>query len=204
MRKFINTIFFCLILVFLLGVSEMADSKNEEDFRPPGQNEVHIGPNMVMIPLGRILLIRKDTDYCAIRFTKVWTGKSDDDRYATYEAYHQGDETGDFTNKNVTFRKEELHSPRPSFSLFGHPFAFGIKEEIRCGPIRLWWTGRGAVYFFERDQRQGDYGIELAPTKWTDISQVNISEPRLKWYKYDGKRKRINIPIDQLWEDKEK
>jgi len=184
-----------------MGGSGMAASKKEEDIRPPGQNEVHIAPNGVIMPPLRILLVRKDTDYCAIRFIKFWTGKDENDRYATYESYYQGDKTGDFTNKNAKFTKEELHFPKPSFSLFGHPFAFDIRDDIRCGPIRLWWSGGGSVYFFKSAQRQGDYGIELAPTKWTDISQVNVSDPRLKWYRYDEKRKRMNIPVDQLWED---
>ncbi len=182
-----------------MGESGMAASKKGEDIRPPRQNEVHIDANGVMMPLGRILLVRKDSDYCAIKFIKFWTGKTEDDRYATYEAYYQGDKTADFNNKNVTFKREELYAPKPSFSFFGHPFAFGAKKEVRCGPIKLWWTGFGSVYFFKRYQREGEYGIEFAPTKWTDISQVNVFDHRLKWYRYDENRKRVNIPVDQLW-----
>ena len=181
----------------------MAASKNGKDVGSPGENVI-VSPNAIIMPLGKILLIRRDSHYGAIKFTKFWTGKTEDDLYATYESYYQDDKTGDFANKNVKFIKEELHSPKPSFSLFGHPFAFGIKEEIKCGPIRLWWVGRGTVCFFKRSQRQGDYGIELAPTKWTDISQVNVSDPRLKWYRYDANRKDVKIPLDQLWEDKDK
>ena len=203
MKKSIDVFAFCLIILSLMGDNGMAASKKEEDIRPPGENEVHIAPDGVMMPLGRILLVRKDTDYCAIKFTKFWTGKNDFDRYATYEAYYQDDKTGDFTNKNARFCKNELHSPIPSFSLFGHPVSFGAKKEVKCGSIRLWWTGLGSVYFFKRYQPQGDYGFEFAPTKWEDISQVNVFDKRLKWYRYDGKRKRVNVPVDQLWDDKE-
>ena len=203
MKKAINITIFCLIATFVTGGSGMGASKKGEDIGPPGEYVI-VSPNAIIMPLGKILLIREDSDYGAIKFIKFWTGKAEDDLYATYESYYQDDKTGVFTNKNVKFTKEELHSPKPSFSLFGHPFAFGIKEEIRCGPIRLWWSGRGTVYFFKRDQREGDYGIELAPTKWTDISQVNVSDPRLKWYRYDEKRKDTTIPVDQLWKDIEK
>jgi hypothetical protein len=204
MRKLVITSFFCLILVSIMGVSGIAASKKEEDIRPPGENEVHIAPDGVMMPLGRILLVRKDADYCAIKFTKFWTGKNDDDRYATYEAYYQDDKTGDFTNKNAKFCKNELHSPIPSFSLFGHPVSFGAKKEVQCGRIRLWWTGLGSVYFFKRYQQSGDYGVEFAPTKWEDILQVNVFDKRLKWYRYDGNRKRVNVPVEQLWDDKDR
>lgn len=164
-------------------------------------NEVQLAPNCIIMPIGRILLIRKDSDYCVVKFTEFLTGNTKEDLYTRYESYYQEDKTGDFTNKNVKFRKEELHWPKPSWSLFGHPVAFDTKDEIRCGPIKLWWTGKGAVYFFKRDQPQGDYGIELAPTPWTDISQVNVFDKRIKWYRYDDNRKDEYIPINKLWED---
>jgi hypothetical protein len=202
MRKSMITIIFGLLILSVWGGAGMAASNTGVDIGPPGPNEVLIGPNGVIMPLGKILLIRKDSDYGAIKFIKFWIGKTEYDLYAQYEAYYQDDRTGDFHNKNVKFRQGELHSPKPFFSLFGHPFAFGIKEEIKCGPIRLWWTGKGAVYFFGRAQRQGDYNIQLGPTKWTDVSQVNVSDVQLKWYRYDEKRKRMVFPIDQLWPEK--
>ncbi len=204
MEKTINTgILFCLIAAFVTGGNGMEATERRQDLGSPSEYVI-VSPNAIIMPLGRILLIRRDSDYGAIKFTKFWTGKTEDDLYATYESYYQDDKTGDFANKNVKFTKEELRSPKPIFSLFGHPFAFGIKEEIKCGPIRLWWVGRGTVCFFKRSQRQGDYSIELAPTKWTDISHVNVSDPRLKWYRYDEKRKNIKIPLDRLWDEKEK
>jgi hypothetical protein len=46
--------------------------------------------------------------------------------------------------------------------------------------------------------KEGGYGNELAPTRWTDIREVNVFDPRVKWYKYDSLRKRVDIPIDKL------
>jgi hypothetical protein len=200
MEKSIISIIFGLLLLFVLGGGGMAASNAGLNIDPPSPNEVLIGPNGVIMPLGKILLIRKDSDYGAIKFSKFWTGKTEDDLYAKYEAYYQDDKTGDFHNQKIKFSQGELHSPKPIFSLFGHPFAFGIKEEIKCGPIRLWWTGKGAAYFFGRDQRQGDYGIELAPTPWTEIPQINVFDSRVKWYRYDEQRARVNIIIDKLWD----
>jgi hypothetical protein len=69
--------------------------------------------------------------------------------------------------------------------------------------LKLQWAGRGSVFFYAEGQEQGDHGIELAPTIWTDISEVDVFDPRIKWYRYDEQRKRMNISIDQLWESKE-
>ncbi|NJD69713.1 MAG: hypothetical protein C3F12_11105 [Candidatus Methylomirabilota bacterium] len=170
-------------------------------------DEVLIAPNSIGMPLGTILLIRESGNYGAVKFTKCWTGKTDYDQHAEYESYYQGDKTGDFGKSNVKHRKEEVYYKKPSFSIFGHPISIGDKRDIRCGPIELWWSGLKCVttvYFNRHDQKQGDYyGIELAPTPWTDISQVNVFDPRIRWYKYDENRKDVSILVDRLWDDKE-
>ncbi len=194
-----RTFIFCLIVILLMA---MATSNQGAGIGPLGPSDVQIAPNCIIMPVGRILLVRKDSDYCAIKFTEFWTGKTKEDLYAKYESYYQGDKTGDFSNKNIKFKKEDLSWPKAKTSIFGHPWAPGTKDEIRCGPIKLWWTGKGTVYFYKRYQPESDYGIELAPTKWTDISQVNVFDSRLKWYRYDEKRKDVIIPVDQLWEEK--
>jgi len=200
LRQLLIVIIFFLVN-FLLQETGFTASNQEEDIGPPGPDEVHIGPNGVIMPLENILLVRKGTDYCVVKFIEFRTGESKEDKYARYESYCQDDKSGNFSKANVKFKREELFSPKPRWFLFGHPVAFGAKKEIYCGFIKLWWTGKGTVYFFERYQPQGDYGIELAPTKWTHISQVNVFDPRLKWLRYDENRKRVNIPVDDLWED---
>ena len=108
------------------------------------------------------------------------------------------DKTGNFSNKNVQFIKGKLSSPKPR-GIGRLAFSFGNKE-VRCGSIRLYWPGKSSVCFYSLNKEEGDYGIELAPTIWSDISQVNVNDSRIKWYRYDEKREDITIPIDRLWE----
>lgn len=180
------------------------------DIGPPQSNEVHIAEVGIVMPLGKILLVRTSSEYCAVKFTKFWSENTSEvstlfvaagsDEYAIYESYYQGDKTGDFSKKNIQFKKEKLSFPKPR-GIGRLAFSFGNKE-VKCGFIKLLWSGKGSVHFYKEGQDQGDYGIELAPTKWTNISEVNVFDPRLKWYRYDEYRKRENIPIDKLWEDK--
>jgi len=149
------------------------------------------------MPIGSILLVRRNNEYCAIKFTRFWTGKTEEDRYAAYESQYQGDKTGNLLGKNVVFRKKELSAPKPR-GIGRLAFSFGSRD-IECGPIKLLWSGRGWVCFFNSNQDQGDYGIELAPTIWTHISETNVFDKRIKWYRYDSKRRDITISIDQLW-----
>jgi hypothetical protein len=199
MKKLIIFLF-CLTTWLPRAGGEVTTSDHIERFAPPGPNDVHIGPNVIAIPLGKILLVRKDGDYCAVKFTEFWTGKTKEDVYARYESYYQDDKTGDFSNKNAQFKKDRLSFPKPR-GIGRLAFSFG-KKNIRCGPIKLFWSGKGTVYFHSDGQAQSDYGIELSPTIWSDISEVNIFDPRIKWYKYDEERQRVNIPIEHLWKDK--
>jgi hypothetical protein len=153
--------------------------------------------------LGRVLLIRKDSQYCAVKFTEAWTGETEFDFWSNYESHYQGDGTGDFSNENVQFTKGQLIT-RKLVGL-GKMFSFPAgrqNKEIKCGPIKLFWH-KGWVYFYDVGRPNAADSIinEMAPTKWTDISQVNVFDPRLKWYRNDGYRKDVYIPTDQLWED---
>lgn len=163
---------------------------------PIGPEDVRIGPHYIEMPLNKIFLIHKGELYGVVKLTKFRTGKNKKDKYASYRCWYQDDGTGDFSGKSVKFEDKEASS-----KLFGiGRFSFNLgNEEIRCGAFRLWWWGKGMVYFFEKGQEFADYGIELAPTKWTDIKEVNVFDPRLKWFKYDKNRSRTDIPINSLW-----
>lgn len=192
-----------LIVVAIFGIGTMVDANASE---LPNANDVYITPNSIGMPLNRILLVRKDDDYCIVRFTRNW-GKTDYDQHVEYESYYQGDKSGNFSNKNVQYRKEEVYYKRPIFFIFGHGVAIGAKLNIHCGQIELWWSAGpflAFVYFNRADQDQKDYGIELAPTPWTDIKEVDLKDPRVKWYRYDEIRERVFVPIDKLLENKAK
>jgi hypothetical protein len=190
-------VLYCVILLPQVAGGEMVPSNL--DAKPLRADEVGIAPNAIKVPEGYILLVQKNAEYCAIRFTKFWTGETKEDEYATYESYYQGDKTGNFRDQNVKFKQGELSRPRLR-GIGRLSFSSG-NTDIQCGNIELFWSGKGWVYFFNSNQKQGDYGIELAPTKWTDISHVNVFDPRLRWYRYDPDRQREKFPIIQLWED---
>jgi hypothetical protein len=195
-------------LSFIFTYTTLAGSNDIEScdaisgFRPaPG--EVSVGRVCIGMPLNKMLLVHKEESYCAVKFIKYWTEKDGKEKYATYEVHYQQDGTGNFANKNADFSMEKASFLPLRGILYpliwqpGYPF-------IKCGNFKLnWdpWCDVCHVCFFGGPGPQGDYGIELAPTPWTDIKEVNVNDPRIKWYRYDVNRKRVNIPIDQLWEN---
>ncbi len=185
-----------LIALILIGTLNAILSAKESEL-----SEVHIAPNAIAVPVGRILLIRKEADYCIVRFTKNW-GKTGYDQRVEYESYYLGRKSVNTSGKDVQYRKEEVYYKKPLFSIFGHGVTKGAKVNVRCGPIELWWSAgpqRTWLYFNRSDQDQRDYGIELAPTPWETAEEVNLKDPRIKWYRYDEKRTIVIVPLEKLW-----
>ncbi len=171
------------------------------DYLEPKDNEVAIYFNCVEVPLDRILLIRKDLNYCALKFTKFWTEKDGKEKFAAYEVYYQGDGSGDFSNNNNMTKSEDVASAFPVKGPF-RPFIYQPGNSyIKCGSYKLTWNYKKKVGVMPPDKGLGDFGFELSPTPWTDIKEVNIKDHRVKWYRYDEKRERVFILIDKLWQD---
>jgi hypothetical protein len=192
-------------MVGIMAAVGDAEETIQKDTKPRVVQSVYIGSNGVIMPLGRILLARKGSQYCAVKLTETWTGETKADIFTNYESYYLGDSTEDFSSKNAQFTKGQL-AERNSI-MFGKMVLYHTgpeNKEIKCGPIKLFCL-RGAVYFYHvgSPKKKGFIIDELAPTKWTDISQVNVFDPRVKWYRYVSMGRDIKIAVDKLWEDRE-
>lgn len=165
-------------------------------------DEVYITAHYILTPAGRIILARKGTEYCAIKYHDFWTKNEGKELYASYESYYQGDSSGDFSKKNVEYRKDTVSYLGPS-KFYGLWHSERGRLNVKCGPIQLLWTGggnHGGVEFSGAGMGVDyKFTIELAPTPWTDISEVNVHDPRIWWYKYNARRWNLYIPLNELW-----
>jgi len=173
------------------------------------RNGTLVGPVSVSALISRFLLVRNGPHVCALRFTDIhrggdarpptWWQEGGESEYAEYDWYYQGDGSGDFTKSNVESDHRKLYQ-KPAVGIGGLLFPRG-RNAIRCGsfPSRLGWSYPSHVWFHTTNRREDDVGNELAPTKWKEISEVNVHDSRLKWYRYDEERKRTYIPLDKLW-----
>jgi hypothetical protein len=175
-----------LILIFFAISSSIA-----EETRP--ENHIVIKPNAIQIPVGRFLIAHRGDEYCAVKLLSSERGKEEGEWKATYESYYQNDKSGSFQNKNVKYNKDELIELQPVG--IGRLAARRSKDTIFCGKLWLNWSGRAWIYPYhdlEKDRGQ----ITLAPTTWTEISEINLLDLRLVWYAYDENRKTIEIPVE--------
>lgn len=171
-----------------------------------GRRFVRIDKNGVDVPVSRFLLIRKGRDVCALRFVQFHTGYNDngppaeyggkEHEYARYELYHATNgESVVFSASRAEMRK--LHNN--PWTGHGSWESTG-PSTVLCGPHRFQWTYPTSVGFHKRWwDREPDREAEFAPTAWTAISEVNVGDRRLKWYRFDASRTTQEIPIEGFW-----
>jgi hypothetical protein len=153
-------------------------------------------------PLGRFLLLRKDSSLCAIRFTEFHRGNDaksptvfssgEESLDAKYECFCQSDRGGGFGG--ATLGRVDK---RASWGIGRFAFSSG-DTNIRCGGFKLPWMYPTRVSFHIDGTKLGDQGIELAPTRWSAINEVNVTDAKLRWFRYDENRKVTYIPIGDL------
>jgi hypothetical protein len=189
---------------FFLSSLSFAESGGQK------RDDVYIGPNVIGMPLGFILLVKRHAEYCAIRFTKFEPVILDGNKTAKhesrawYESYYQGDGSGDFSAPTVKRNQDELIFTKGK-GVGRMSFSFGSKTSIRCGPLEFSWSSAGTVYYHvpggsNHPETILKRNITFAPTPWTSIAEINTADPRLVWYGYDESRPRISVSIGKLWD----
>lgn len=162
-------------------------------------------------PVGRWTLLRKGKDLCAVRFTAFHRAHPKDKSirenqesfFANYDWVYQGDGSGKFSKPNVKSGHSQADK-KPNIWRFPRGSNY-----IECGPLKATWTYPNGIALIARDfhpektNRSND--IEIAPTGWMEITQVNSQDPRLAWHRYDPVRdlgriqdEAIIIPVERL------
>jgi len=158
----------------------------------------------VVMPAGRILLIREPRGICALRFTAV--ERRNDGRPET--SFESGEETQiaryEWRFFPITGASAKARSVKSGRGSVIHKAAYGIgrwilfgggNDIVRCGPIRTLWSPPTSVFF--SDERTSESpALELAATSWTSLSEVDPSGPSLIWFRLDSDRKPLQVSLD--------
>lgn len=195
----------------LLSLSAGADNTVEflkrelENRTTAHQDDAIVYWGGVAAPIGRYLLIRKNSAMCAVLFKNFRKGgdarpgtsfnTGEEHLYADYDWYFQNDGSGDFNKKSV----KQGHDKVAYGPLVGiGRLAFQTTNQtISCGSIKLNWRYPDVVRFFYGSKVVGT-GVELAPTPWSSISEVNGNDPDIKWFQTDQNRAPTIIPVTDL------
>lgn len=146
-----------------------------------------IGAGSVKMPIGAFLLVRKGFQIGAIRVTSIdsaateWFGKF------TYESFFQPDGSGSFVAKNVDRRTGELNVQRPKGPGRGiYIYQPGpYKAQVGKWIFPFWSPTLMAMSDISFWSGVGDRGYEFAPTSACNLSEIDVQDKRLKWFRFD-------------------
>lgn len=199
-----------LMIGFLCGVLDSRAATASKHFTVKEREaQALVGASIrgiaVSNPVKRLLLMRRGSDLCAIRFTEfhrghdakpqTWFHSGHENFYADYEWYWPGP-NGDFPGSDLATGHRTLRRGAIVGLLFlnlGFPLG---TDDVECGPFDSRWSYPTGINFIEGSRY--DYDLELAPTQWTEPSQINLQDPKLKWYRLNEDQPDTFIPLNKL------
>jgi hypothetical protein len=165
---------------------------------------VGIASECVVMPVGRVLLIGRDSFVGAVKF--IYNEERPDGRYSKYDYFEY--EKGWF--RKVREGEVSLKKPSTGFwaklkgflSFHENPFKLA-GPPLNLRNFNLFAIAGGSehstVYFWSAPNVP-DLKVRMAPTPWTEIGEVKLSDPRIRWFAYDDKESWKVIPIEKLWD----
>src|SRR5258708_8059959 len=197
MESSFQTMFGWIVTVVFLAVVAFAQSAQiKPEWWKPHEKEFVIGPSAVWVPPGAFLLIRKEGKIGAVRFTNIEHGSSECIGRAGYDSYFQADGSGSFKATNVRKRtgrinlKEDWGMGKLSLSFHYAKVRIGSWAFNAYCPNGIYEWPSGAM-------SQKDYGFEFAGTSAREVEEIDTSDKRLRWFRYDPNNKVI-LPISDL------
>jgi hypothetical protein len=150
----------------------------------------------VMMPVGAFLLVRKNGKIGAIRITSIDPAATDVYGKFTYESYFLGDGTSSSTSSSAIRQTDELNLKYPT-SLGRIVFSSG-KSKAKIGKWPFVFIEPGLLDMTGVARWSGgDHGYEFAPTSAHDVSEIDATDKRLRWFRYDPNASVI-LPLADL------
>jgi hypothetical protein len=186
----------------MLLISLIAASFGAQPFRAQSPTEqvdgskaqFDMGPYSVHMPEKFFVLVRKGREIGAIRLTKIKLD-SDGNGESAYESYFQGDGSGSFMNSNVVKRSGEITS-KPVRSIT-HTLSWEPGQHRLW--VGKWWFGCMSPTLIPMSPHYSkkDEGFEFAPTSAQNITEIDASDKRLRWFRFDPDT-RISVQVSDL------
>ena len=198
-----------VILIAMLATSPRAHSVEKGNpylkWELLARDHAYVTPLSVSSPLGKLVLVRYMNSLCAIRFNAFHRGGDE----KTPTKLDSGEETLSASAEQIQLVRSEttwrilerktINLVRGSIVGLGRLGFQKGRIGLRCGEAPLEWTYPNNVslgsYTQKPDKRKD---VELAPTAWSDVSQIDLSDKSLRWYHFDEGRHDSTIADNEL------
>jgi len=154
-----------------------------------------VGPSAVRVPPGYFLLIRKGMDVGAIRFMEFRKGHDNLIGSAKYESYFLTQGKGSFSDSAAILKSGSVTTKM--LSGFGRLSFGGGRRKLRIGNWTFTYRFPTWVSMYPDGEVEQDFGYEFAPTSAEEVSQIDVTNNRLRWYR-NSQTTSIRITIKEL------
>ncbi len=184
-----------MLMVFLLLALLTTPVMAQQSLFKDGVGIVSI---CIVMPVDRVLLISRDNFMGAVKFLQ--NEERPDGTYSKYE-YFEYEKSG---FRKVREGEVSLKKPSSGKGIFFHQSPNKLAgPPLKLRDFSLFAEAAGvdhATVYFSNARNKPDLKVRMAPTPWKDISEVNLTDPRIRWFAYDDKEKRKVVPIDKIWD----
>jgi len=175
---------------------EMRCPQDKRSGAEASQFKVSVGT--VTMPVGAFLLVRNGSQLGAIRLTNLTPGPNEAEGRANYESFFLPDRTTSFSGSGVDHKTGDIYLGETVgvHAVFvytkGHNevligkwrFYFAYPNLMKMSRVSLW-------------KGQHDEGFEFAPTSACEVSEIDATDKRLRWFRWD-KTTQVTLPLADL------
>ncbi len=195
-RIAMGTLLACALVNVYGQAQEVRCPQDKRSGADATQFKVSVGT--VTMPIGAFLLVRHGSQLGAIRLTSLTPGPNQAEGRSNYESYSLPDKSTSFTAQGVEHQVGEIYIG-PTTGV--HPFYAHTERNnlVRVGKWRLRFAypsvlemSLGSSWKAEHDE-----GFEFAPTSACQLSEIDATDKRLRWFRWD-KTTQVTLPIADL------
>lgn len=178
-----------VVTLLLLGISSSGHIAYCQSAQTKGgqadmlDDRAIVGPRAIGMPSGVFLLVRKGKEIGAVRFLKIERGKGSLIGKAFYESFFQGDGSTSFIGVNVVKRSGEVTTK--TLMGIGRMSFGGGQRKLQIGKWSFAYRFPAWVTMYPYGEVEGDHGFEFAPTSARELAEIDATDKRLKWFRYD-------------------
>ena len=152
----------------------------------------------VTMPVGAFLLVRKGTQLGVIRLTSLTPGANRAEGRSNYESFFLPNQVTSVTESGVAHKTGDVYIGETVgvHAVFvhtkGHSQAF-------IGPWKFYFSYPDLIPMSRGSFWKGyhDEGFEFAPTSACQVSEIDATDKRLRWFRWD-KTTQVNLPLSEL------
>ena len=160
--------------------------------------QFRVSVGTLTMPVGAFLLVRNGSQLGAIRLASLTPGPNRAEGRSDYESFSLPDKSTSFIGKGVNHKTGHIYigetvgvhavfvyTKGHSRAVIGKwKFSFSFPDLIDMSNVSF-WKGRH------------DEGFEFAPTSACQLSEIDASDKRLRWFRWD-KITQVTLPLADL------